>query len=138
MGYDNEEVTKQCLFKHSDGQVWFHSGDIGYMTEDGLLYVLNRNYIKHVSGGNLFVSVMENKIVDVKGIKDCFFITKPDTEHKGFYVSKLFLIPEENANIDDIIKEIKVKLDDYEYPQEIEILKERPFFHFKTARKLLS
>ena len=138
IGYDNEEITKQCLFKHSDGQVWFHSGDIGYMTEEGLLYVLNRNFIKHVSGGNLFVSIMENKIADIDGIKDCFFITKPDQKHEGYYISKLFLIPEEGADIKKITEEIKERLDDYEYPDEIEILKERPFFHFKTARKLLS
>ena len=70
------------LREHSDGKIWLHTKDIGYLTPDGLLYVLNRGFTKHQNGENLFVLEMENKIVDVKGIKDAFFIVVPNEENK--------------------------------------------------------
>lgn len=40
--YKNPEATAAALKRHADGQIWMHSGDIGYMTEDGHVYVVDR------------------------------------------------------------------------------------------------
>ena len=40
--YKNPEATAAALKCHTDGQIWMHSGDIGYMTEDGHVYVVDR------------------------------------------------------------------------------------------------
>ena len=38
-GYlNNPEATKESLMKHSDGEYWFHTDDIGVMDEDGYIY----------------------------------------------------------------------------------------------------
>ena len=40
--YKNPEATAAALKLHADGQIWMHSGDIGYMSEDGHVYVVDR------------------------------------------------------------------------------------------------
>ena len=40
--FKNESATKSVLWKHEDGRLWMHSGDVGYMTEDGMLFVIDR------------------------------------------------------------------------------------------------
>ncbi len=40
--YDNPEATAETIRIHSDGKKWFHTGDLGYITEKGTVYVTGR------------------------------------------------------------------------------------------------
>lgn len=40
--YGKDEETAQILKKHNDGLLWIHSGDMGYIDEDGFLYISGR------------------------------------------------------------------------------------------------
>ena len=40
--YDNPEATAEAIRVHSDGNRWFHSGDLGYVTEKGSVYITGR------------------------------------------------------------------------------------------------
>lgn len=135
LGYDNKEVTDKTLVKHSDGNVWLHTGDIGYMDENGVVHILNRGFTRRKDGGLLFALPMENKIADVKGIEDLFFVIVPDLENEGFYLPYLYVVLDDNVNIIDIEDDIRERLDEHEYPFAIYRIEKRPFFHFKTNRK---
>ena len=137
LGYDNKEETDKIIRIHSDGKKWLHTGDIGMITKKGHVHIYNRGFCKHYTGGNLFISLMENKIVDIKGIRDCFFVLVPDKNHEGFFLPYLYLVLKEKADFERIKSEINDLLDEHEIPVEISLLNERPFFHFKTARKIL-
>ena len=60
LGYDNEESTNEILQIHPDGNLWLHTGDFGYMTEIGEVFVLSRGLQKRYGGGYLFPILMEN------------------------------------------------------------------------------
>lgn len=64
MGYLNDDVeTMQTLRYHDDGKLWLHTGDMGYMTEDGQIYFSQR--IKRIivsSGYNIYPTYLESII----------------------------------------------------------------------------
>lgn len=39
--YKDDKGTEEIKKVHSDGTVWIHSGDMGYMKEDGLIYLID-------------------------------------------------------------------------------------------------
>ena len=62
LGYLNEEKeTMQTLRMHDDGKVWLHTGDIGHIDEEGMVYFEQRLKRMIVSSGyNIYPSQIEN------------------------------------------------------------------------------
>ena len=43
LGYlNNPEATDEAVKVHADGKKWFHTGDLGYITEEGAVYITGR------------------------------------------------------------------------------------------------
>ena len=141
LGYDNEEATKKTIWTHEDGRVWLHTGDSGYINEDGILYLLGRGYYKRFCGEGqthkrLVEIVMENIISDaqIPGVKDAFFVFRPDKDHEGFHLPYLFIVLEEGYTVDDVRDAVDAALEPHQRPAAIVQLPARPFYHFKTDR----
>ena len=141
LGYDNEEATKKTIQTHSDGRVWLHTNDSGYMNEHGILFLLGRGYYKRYCGegnehGRLVEIVMENKLSDaeVEGIQDAFFVFRPDKKHEGFHLPYLFVVLKDGYTVDDIRAGVDAALESHQRPAAIVQIPERPFWHFKTDR----
>ena len=64
MGYlNNKKETDNVLKKHKDGEIWLHSGDIGYISENGVIYYTQRlKRMIVVSGFNVYPSSIEEVI----------------------------------------------------------------------------
>lgn len=137
-GYSAGSLTERTLVAHPDGKRWLHTGDMGYITENGVVYVLGRGDVHRYGGGTLYMMRMESRIVEAPGVRDGFFCFIPDREHEGYYVPYLFVILEKGRQIEDVREGILNTLQPYEYPVEIRELQERPYFHFKTNRKELT
>ena len=141
LGYDRPEATAKALQVHADGKTWLHTGDIGYMSEDGVLYTMTRGASPRFGGGDLMVQPLENIVADadIKGIKDEFFVIVPDDEHEGCFLPYLYVQLKDGYTLDDVRDKINACLPErYMRPVEIFTVPERPFFHFKTNRIGLS
>ena len=139
VGYDNTKATENVMKVHDDGKVWLHTGDIGYVNENGVFYALTRGSAPRYGypDKELATLPMENRLADanIEGIKDEFFVIVPDPEHRHHFLPFLYIIMEEGYVLtDDLRKQIMDVLEDYEKPTEIFELPERPFWHYKTNR----
>ena len=136
LGYDNPKATAQTLQMHADGRTWLHTGDIGYMDENGVMYALTRGDSRRYGGGELAVLPMENLIADaeIEGIDDEFFVLINDDMHPGYFVPYLYVVLKDGFTIDDIREQVLECLEPHMYPVDIISISERPFYHFKTNR----
>ncbi len=131
LGYmDNEEETRQTLKLHIDGRIWLHTGDLGYMDNDGFVYFRQR--IKRMivtSGYNVYPSQLEN-IIDgnEKVLLSCVIGVKD--EYRGQKV-KAYVVPMPGVEPSEALK--KEILDycaqhiaKYALPRDLEFRSELP------------
>jgi long-chain acyl-CoA synthetase len=72
--YNREEATLKAMYKG-----WYHSGDLGYMDEDGYLYVADRVDDMVISGGeNVYPREVEDVLYEHKGVLDVAVLGEPD------------------------------------------------------------
>ena len=79
MGYINEdEETKKTLLKHHDGRTYLHTGDLGYMDEDGVVFYSSRLKRMIISNGyNIYPLELENIISKCKYVEACTVVAVP-------------------------------------------------------------
>ena len=137
-GWRGEEMTEKTLVEHPDGNTWLHTGDEAYITEQGIVHILGRGDIKCYGDKPLHIMRMETKTVRTPGIQDGFFCVVPDLEHEGYFRPYLFVILDGTKTLEEVSELLKDTLEEHEYPVEIRVITERPYFHFKTNRKELT
>ncbi len=92
MGYlDNDAETAQVIRVHDDGKVWLHTGDLGYIGDDGFIYFAQR--LKRViisSGYNIYPTHLESVINSHEAVLTSTVIGV-DHHYKG-QVPKAFIV----------------------------------------------
>ena len=137
-GWMGEEMTEKTLVDHPDGNTWLHTGDAAYITEQGIIHILGRGDTKRYGDNPLYMMRMETKVVRTPGVQDGFFCLVPDQENEGYYLPYLFIVLDGTKTLEEVSEQLKDVLDEHEYPVEIRVIDERPYFHFKTNRKELT
>ncbi len=81
--FQSQEETDIIMRKHDDGKVWIHSGDVGYMDDDGFLFIKGRikRMITRFDGHKVFPINMEGLIGGRKEVKNCSVIGVNDRVH---------------------------------------------------------
>ncbi len=131
MGYlNNEKETNDVLEKDDKGNIWVHTGDMGYLNEQGVLFFVQR--LKRMiitSGYNVYPSHIEEVLNENPNIVTSCVIGLPD-KYK-IQVGKAFIVLKEGleptSKIEKEIKEyLKIKLAHYMIPKYYEFRKSLP------------
>jgi len=77
------EETEHVMRRHADGRMWIHSGDIGYMDEDGFIFVKGRvkRMITRFDGHKVFPVNIEGMLSEYPAVHSCCVIGVNDREH---------------------------------------------------------
>ena len=92
--YKNEEETSHVKRVHKDGKVWIHSGDSGYMTPNGNLYIVDRykRMVIRYDGFKIFPFFIERAILEHPAVEACKVVGMPDIHHSQGKLPCAFIV----------------------------------------------
>ena len=111
--YNKPAETAAILRTHGDGRVWVHTGDIGYMDEDGFVYLdsrIKRLIIRH-DGFKVFPSMIENVISQHPAVHQCSVVGCTDKDHVQGRLPFVYIVLDPEAAVSvkkrQVIKELR-------------------------------
>ena len=132
--FENEEATNTILKRHADGKMWIHTGDIGHITENGSLFIVDRikRMMIRYDGFKVFPSIIENVIGTHNAVEACKVVAIADSEHSQGKLPKAHIVLKDGFKPyqEQILSEIKQlcaeKLPEYVQPVDYKFRDELP------------
>lgn len=125
VGYLHNEAATQAAF---DANGWFRTGDIGYLDQDGFLFVQERRSDLIISGGeNIYPTEIEHVLLEYPTVLEVAVVAKQDD--KWGEVPVAFLVTNEETSEEQLHQFCEERLAKYKIPHQFHFLKELP----KTA-----
>lgn len=86
--YEDEEATNEVIHI-INGERWFNSGDIGYLDDDGYLFITGRskNVVVTQNGKNIYPEEIELMLGHIEEIKECMVYGKEEEGSKELVIS---------------------------------------------------
>ncbi len=134
LGYFGDaELTERLLRRHSDGRLWLHTGDIGFLDDEGNLYFwerIKRMYVRY-DGTKVSPFSIEEALVRCSAVKRCMVVAVPDLEHEYGMCAKALIVPNEKYKkrraLQEIKKFIRENLGEHMQPKELRLVKSLPY-----------
>lgn len=118
--WNNPEATAETF---TDG--WLHTGDIGYLDEEGFLYVVDRAKDMIIRGGeNIYSIEVEDVIHQHPKVAECAVVGVPDRDWGEVVKAVVVPLPGETLTEEEIIAHCAEHLADYKVPAVVEIRSE--------------
>ncbi len=123
MGYwKNPELTEKTL---RGG--WYHTGDMGYIDEEGYLFLVDRKADMIVTGGeNVYPKEVEDVLYSHPAVAMAAVVSAPDEKWGERVQAVIVLKPHRSAEADELITFCKEKLAGYKCPKGVEFWESLP------------
>ncbi|WP_068672743.1 o-succinylbenzoate--CoA ligase [Oceanobacillus sp. Castelsardo] len=119
--YKNEEANKKSLYNG-----WLRTGDLGYLDNDGFLYVVDRRKDLIISGGeNIYPSEIESVLSGMEQIKEVG-VTGLADEIWGQVPIAFIVKQKQDVTASEIFSFLRQRLAKYKIPKEIHFVEELP------------
>jgi long-chain acyl-CoA synthetase len=128
------EATAETI---KDG--WLHTGDLGYLDEDGYLYVVDRKKDLIIRGGfNVFPRDVEDALLEHPAVAAAGVVGRPDTAHGEEVVAFVELRSGQEVEPDALVAYARNRIGGYKYPREVHVIASLPLTPVgKVDRKVL-
>ncbi|MDW8046968.1 MAG: AMP-binding protein, partial [Chloroflexota bacterium] len=120
--YKQEDATSATII---DG--WLHTGDVGYLDEDGYLYITGRKKDLIIRGGeNSSPGEIENVLEEHPAIEEAAVIGVPDPDWGEVVKAVVVLKPGAKITPEEITEYAKSRLASFKAPQFVAVVPELP------------
>jgi len=106
---------------------WLHTGDVGYVDEEGYFYITDRKKDMLIKGGeNIFPREVENALIENSSVLEAAVIGMPDATYGENIRAFVTLKPGEKASAEDLIAHCKEKLGSFKSPKVVQLMEALP------------
>ncbi|MBR0794161.1 AMP-binding protein [Bradyrhizobium jicamae] len=120
--YKNPQATLEA-----SAHGWHHTGDIGYLDEDGYLYIVDRAKDMIITGGfNVYSIEVENALRAHEAVQDCAVIGLPDDKWGERIVAVVQLRAGQRIDPTVLAAFVKQQIGSIKTPKQIEIWDDLP------------
>jgi long-chain acyl-CoA synthetase len=125
--FEKPDETAQSLRRREDGRVWLHTGDIGYMDDDGYVFLTDRkkDLIK-TSGFQVWPREIEEVLAAHPAVAEVGVAGVPDAQRGELVKAWVVLRTGQSAGEDELRQHCRAKLAPYKVPATIEFRSELP------------
>lgn len=121
--WNRPEVIADC---YADGS-WFRSGDMGYVDEDGYLFIADRLKDMIISGGeNIYSAEVEQAIAGLDAVGSVAVIGIPDEKWGEVPIAVLTVREGFAIGLDDVRAHLENRIARYKIPKRVEVVDELP------------
>ena len=128
------EVTAEAL---RDG--WLHTGDVGYLDEEGYLFIVDRKKDLIIRGGfNVYPRDVEDGLLEHPAVEMAAVVGKPDALHGEEVVAFVSLRNGQDITGEELVDWARSRIGGYKYPREVRVVDSIPLTPVgKIDRKVL-
>lgn len=118
----NPKATASAM---EDG--WLKMGDVGFLDEDGYLFIVDRKNDLIISGGeNIYPREVENALLSHPAVDDCAVVGAPDKRWGETVVAEVVLRDPSSASAVDLIEHCRNKIASYKKPTRVVFREQLP------------
>jgi long-chain acyl-CoA synthetase len=100
-----------------------HTGDIGYVDEEGYLFIIDRKKDLIIRGGfNVYPRDVEDALVRHPDVAVAAVVGRPDPRHGEEVVAFVSLHPGASLSSEELIAWAREHIGGYKYPRELKVL----------------
>ncbi len=122
-GYLNRPDENEKAFNNG----WFHTGDVGRIDENGVMYLMDRKKDMIVSGGeNIYTSEVEAALYQHPDVHECAVVGVPDEQYGESLFAVIVPAPRKSLTDDDIMEHCKGLIGGYKIPRKMDFIEEMP------------
>jgi len=101
---------------------WHHTGDIGYLDDDGFLFIVDRAKDMIITGGfNVYSAEVEQALMAHHAVRDCAVVGLPDEKWGERVAAVVQLNPGTELDPDDLLRFVKNRVGSVKAPKQIEV-----------------
>jgi len=102
---------------------WLHTGDVGYLDEDGYLFITDRIKDMIIKGGyNIYPSELEGILEEHPGVGEVSVIGIPDEKYGEEIMAFIVRAPGEELNEEGLIEFAKSKITPFKAPSQVKFV----------------
>ncbi|RRQ27166.1 AMP-dependent acyl-CoA synthetase [Rhodococcus sp. Eu-32] len=106
---------------------WHHTGDIGYLDDDGLLFIVDRAKDMIITGGfNVYSAEVEQALMAHDAVRDCAVIGLPDDKWGERVTAVVLLHDGASPAPSELIAFVKDRVGSVKAPKQIEVWPDLP------------